>query len=205
MAVLRHALRSGCLSWVIPSALSMGIQMSLGQEDWGTIVDDAGLLGCGFVTGYDLKFEGHVIPMNPHCNNEAAVWISDIRSFEPQAIVVDMGWWDSFRHIVNGKVSFLAQPHYDSLVEQRILALIDSLRAVSAAPIYFLSVPWMQPPALPKGQPEPAASTASHDEINSLIQSATRVLDYDSFRRYLAVRDSSRTFSSGCRWRHLPG
>ena len=155
-------------------ALTMGIQMSLDQEDWGTIIDDAGLNGCGFVTGYDVTFEGSVTPMNPLCNSEAAIWTSDVRSFEPQAIVVEMGWWDSFRHTINGNVSFLTQPQYDSLVEQRILGLIHSLRAVSAAPIYFLSVPWMQPPALPNGRPEPAASTASHNEINSLIESATR-------------------------------
>ena len=127
--------------------VSIGIQMSLGQEDWGTLVDDAGLLRCGFVTGYEIKFEGDRTLLNPHCNNETAIWTSDVRSFEPQAIVVDMGWWDSFRHIINGKVSSLTQPHYDSLVEQRILALIDTLRAVSPAPSYFLSVPWMQPPA----------------------------------------------------------
>jgi len=155
-------------------ALTMGIQMALGQEDWGTIVDDAALIGCGFVIGYDVKFEGVLAHLNPACDNEAAVWTSDVRSFEPQAIVVEMGWWDSYRHMINGKLSFLTQLQYDSLVENRILGLIHTLRAVSAAPIDFLSVPWMQPPALPNGQPEPAASAASHNEINSLIQSATK-------------------------------
>lgn len=160
--------------------VSMGIQMSLDQEDWGTIIDDAAILGCGFVTGYDVEFRSPYFPknrfsgLNPPCNNEVAVWTSDVRSFEPQAIVVEMGWWDSYRHLINGTVSSLSQPQYDSLVEQRILGLIHNLRTASAAPIYFLSVPWMHPHALPNGQPEPAASTASHDEINNLIQSATQ-------------------------------
>ena len=160
--------------------VSIGIQMSLGQEDWGTIVDDASHTWMRIRHRIRREFralfsEGDdYSDLNPHCNNETAIWTSDVRSFEPQAIVVDMGWWDSYRHIINGKVSSLTQPHYDSLVEQRILALIDNLRAVSPAPIYFLSVPWMQPPRLPNGQPEPAASTASHDEINGLIQSATQ-------------------------------
>ena len=77
-------------------------------------------------------------------------------------------------HVINGNVSFLTQPQYDSLVENRILGLIHRLRTVSAAPIYFLSVPWMQPPALPNGQPRPAASKANHEEINRLIRSATQ-------------------------------
>jgi hypothetical protein len=161
-------------------AITMGVQMSLDQEDWGTLVDVAAVNGCGFVTGYDVEFKSPFFPkkrfvgLNPQCNNEAAIWTSDVRSFEPQAIVVEMGWWDSYRHMINGKVTSLTQPQYDSLVEQRILGLIHNLRAVSAAPIYFLSVPWMHPPALPNGQPEPAASTASHNEINNLIQSATQ-------------------------------
>jgi hypothetical protein len=161
-------------------ALTMGIQMFLDQEDFGTIVDDAGILGCGFVTGYDVEFRSpffpnkRFVPLNAPCNNEAAVWTSDVRSFQPQAIVTEMGWWDSYRHLINGKVSFLTQPQYDSLVEQRILGLIHSLRSVTGAPIYFLSVPWMQPAALQNGQPEPAASTASHNEINSLIRLAAQ-------------------------------
>jgi hypothetical protein len=152
----------------------MGIQMSLNQENWGTVVDVAGIDGCGFVTGYDVKYMGGFIPMNRACNNDAAVWRFDIRNFRPQAIVVEMGWWDSFQHMINGKASILTQPKYDALVKHQIAGLIHSLRIVSAAPIYFLSVPWMDPPALPNGQPEPAAATASHNEINSLILSATQ-------------------------------
>ena len=150
--------------------------MALDQENWGTIVDDAALIGCGFVIGYDVKFEGHFEHLNPACDNEGAVWTSDVRSFEPQAIVVG-----------DGMVGFLlAHDQRQGLVSRsgrntipwsqtRILDLIHTLRAVStAAPVYFLSVPWMQPPALPDGQPDPVASAASHNEINRLIQSATQ-------------------------------
>ncbi len=84
-----------------------------------------------------------------------------------------MGWWDSLRHLINGKVESLAEPRYDSMVEQRIVDLIHGIRSASAAPIYFLSVPWMDPPAQPNGQQEPGASAASHDKINSLIEAAT--------------------------------
>jgi hypothetical protein len=155
-------------------AVTMGPQLAINEEDWGTLVKSDAILGCGFVTGYDINFAGPFAPMNPSCDNEAAIWASDVRSFGPQAIVVEMGWWDSVPHMINGKVSFLTQPKYDSLVEKRILGLIHSLRTVSAAPIYFLSVPWMQPPALPNEPTPPDASAAFHREINSLIHSATR-------------------------------
>ena len=154
--------------------------MSFGQEDWGTIVDNVAVLGCGFVVGYDVEHRNPYVPnrrfspLDPQCDNEVADWTSDVRSFGPQAIVVEMGWWDSIPHMINGKVSSLGQPHYDSLVEQKILDLIQNMRTVSTAPIYFLSVPWMQPKPMPNGRPEPAASRASHKEINRLIESATQ-------------------------------
>ena len=158
-------------------SLTMGIQMSLDQEDWGTLVDIAAINGCGFVTGdYYVQFEGAPAHLNPQCNNEVATWTSDVRSFGPQAIVVELGWWDSFVHVrvLSDEALFLTQPEYDLLVEKQILGLIQSLRAVSTAPIYFLSVPWMRPSALPNGQPEVAASKGFHHEINRLIWTATR-------------------------------
>ena len=144
-------------------ALTMGIQLALDQADWGTIVDDAGINGCGFVAGHDFKFMGSFIPTRHLCNIDEKVWESHIRAFRPQAIVVEMGWWDSFPHMVNGKDSSLGQPKYDALVKQGIVGLVHSFRAVSTASIYFLSVPWMQP----TGESQPA-SAASHNEINSL-------------------------------------
>jgi SGNH domain (fused to AT3 domains) len=153
-------------------ALTMGIQMALGQEKWGALMDDQAINGCGFVTGYPLEHLGSFAPMNPHCDQEVSVWTADARQFKPQAIVVELGWWDSYQHMINGQVESLSQPQYDTLVEQHILSLIQGIRSASSAPLFFLSVPWMNPPALPSGQQEPAASAASHNEINSLIQQA---------------------------------
>jgi hypothetical protein len=151
----------------------MGIEMAIGQANWGTTVDNEALNGCGFVTGYSVYVHGSYNSMDAECDNEVGAWVADVHHFKPQAIIVEMGWWDSHQRLINGNVSDLAQPQYDSLVEQRIVALVASFRSVSAAPIYFLSVPWMQPPALPNGQTDPAASPAYHDEINSLIREAT--------------------------------
>jgi hypothetical protein len=162
-------------------AVTMALQLAPNEEDWGTLVESDAIFGCGFVTGYDTNFAGPFAPMNPSCSNEAAAWAADVRIFGPQAIVVEMGWWDSVPHMINGKVSFLTQPKYDSLVESRILGLIRSLRTVTAAPIYFLSVPWMQPPALSNGQPRPDASAPFHREINDLIRSATQSSDTTHF------------------------
>jgi SGNH domain (fused to AT3 domains) len=153
-------------------ALTMAIQLNINQEDWGTVVDDESLIGCGFVTGHSVYYQGAFIPMNAHCDDEVPIWTADARRFKPQAIVLEMGWWDSLQHLINGKLESLAEPSYDSLVERRVVDLIHGIRSASTAPIYVLSVPWMDPPALPNGQQEPGASAAFHDKINGLIEAA---------------------------------
>ena len=155
-------------------ALTMAIQMSINQEDWGTLIDDGSLIGCGFVTGHSVYYQGAFVPMNVHCDDEVRTWAADVRRFGPQAVVVEMGWWDSLEHLINGKVESLTDPHYDSMVRQQIVALVNGIRSTTTAPVYFLSVPWMDPPPLPDGQQEPGASASSHDEINSLIEAATK-------------------------------
>jgi hypothetical protein len=154
-------------------AFTMGIQMSLNEENWGTLIFN-GSLNCGFVTGYSVEVLGQVTSMNPRCDHETTTWTKDAHLFRPNAIVVELGWWDSFQHLINGQITSLSQLTYDATVEQQIHGLIASLRSASRAPIYFLSVPWMNPGPLPNGQQEPAASAASHDAINTLIQDATR-------------------------------
>ncbi len=155
-------------------ALTMGIEMVLHEKDWGTLIDDKALTGCGFIVGDDVDPHGVFTPMASQCNNEDAQWAADARTAQAQAIVVEMGWWDSEPHMISGSVATLTQPGYDTMVEQDILGLITRLRSASSAPIFFLSVPWMDPPAWTNGQQDPAASAAYHNEINDLIESAVR-------------------------------
>ncbi len=155
-------------------AWTMGIQMSINEEDWGTLILNASMIGCGFVTGYNVEVLGQVTSMDPRCDQEASIWANDARLFKPDAIVVEQGWWDSLQHLINGQITSLSQLTYDAMVEQQIQGLIANIRSVSAAPIYFLSVPWMNPGSLPNGRQEPAASASSHRAINEVIQTSIR-------------------------------
>jgi SGNH domain (fused to AT3 domains) len=155
-------------------AVTMAQQMAMGDENFGTLIKIGALLGCGFVTGYEIDSTGRQFSdENAHCNTEVASWVAQERTFKPQAVLVEMGWWDSQQHLINGDVESLADPSYDAMVMQSVLNLIKDLRTASSAPIFFLSVPWMDPPAWPNGQPNPAVTPGSHNEINALIKEAT--------------------------------
>ncbi len=154
--------------------LTMGIQMGMNETNWGTLVDTKADLGCGFVTGYERNPTGNGFAAgNPACNQALATWVADERQLKPDAVLVEMGWWDSQPHLINGTIESLGQPGYDAMVSQDIVNFIQQLRTASNAPIFFLSVPWMNP-QWPNGQENPAATAASHEEINTLIQAASQ-------------------------------
>jgi hypothetical protein len=153
----------------------MGIQMSLNQENWGTLIENASLKDCGFVTAYSVIDLGSVTAMSPTCAAaDLTTSARDMRRFKPEAVVVQMGWWDSFQHLINGSTVALGQPLYDTLVEHQIRSPRADLRSISTAAIYLLSVSWMMPVPLANGLQESAASSASPDETNALIKAATQ-------------------------------
>ena len=154
--------------------LTMGVQMALNQTNWGTLVDNRADLGCGFVTGYEF-FTGKHFGLQPSaCNQSVETWVADERQFKPNAVLVEMGWWDSQPHLINGTTESLGQPGYDAMVSQDVVNFIRQLRTASNVPIFFLSVPWMNPPQWPNGQENPGATAASHQEINAVLQAAAQ-------------------------------
>ncbi len=153
-------------------ALTMGIEMVLDEERYGVLLDNRTTLGCGFVTGDEVNLTGSFTPMSRQCTSEGATWSAAAKNFKPQAVVVEMGWRDSMEHKVNGATVDLSSTSYRNLVLSKMEALVTALRSVTSAPVYFLTVPWMQPPKWANGQANPAASTASHAEINSLLAEA---------------------------------
>jgi hypothetical protein len=160
-------------------ALSMGFEMVLDQENWGTIVADNAILGCGFLVGYPVWNQARWGDGNPQCKTELSSWASAVKSFQPQAVVVEMGWWDSMIHLVDGHSEQLGQTPYDTLLLDHMTALVKALDVGSKPFIYFLTVPWMDPAKFPNGQSQPAAAPAFHDKINYLLAQA--------------VKDTSRT------------
>ncbi len=159
-------------------ALTMGIEMAWHEQNWGTLVDDAALNGCGFVTGDRVDVTGSFLAMNAHCDTEGAQWVADVKSFKPQAIVIEMGWWDSQEHLINGAVASLGQSGYDAALQQQMVGLVQLLQGATAAPIFLLSVPWMDPPLgrMVRRTPEHRLQITLRSTASSRLQRSRRRL-----------------------------
>jgi hypothetical protein len=156
-------------------ALTMGIEMVLDEENWGIVMDDQAILGCGFVTGMEIDYKGTGFGnMSSQCTNEYNTWKLAVESFKPQLVVVELGWWDSQEHLHDGQVVQLGNAWYDTALVGRMIALVKALAVAGSPPIDFLTVPWMDPPLWPGGVTNPAALPAAHDHINALLAEAVR-------------------------------
>jgi hypothetical protein len=85
--------------------------------------------------------------------------------------VVELGYRDEFDWRWNGRTVHLGQPSVDDYVQQRIDRFAQVLSG-SGTPVLFLSVPYVQPPALPNGAPAPAGAPARHELINAMLRAA---------------------------------
>jgi peptidoglycan/LPS O-acetylase OafA/YrhL len=150
---------------------SIGFQLELHQESYGLEMVNDTLLGCGFIETGEVGTAGSWAEMDPPCYTAAATWRADVASFRPQVVIVEMGWWDSMDHLINGQDVYLGEPSYDSYLVSQMDALVDTVDR-DGAKVVFLSVPWMLPPPWPNGEEMPAALVFRHDLINELLVKA---------------------------------
>jgi len=151
---------------------SLGFELSLNDESYGVVIDNQAMLGCGFIETGEVGTAGSWSDMDPPCYTADETWARAAASFHPQVVIVEMGWWDSMDHLINGQDVYLGEPSYDSYLVAQMDALVD-LVDKGGAKVVFLSVPWMLPPPWPNGEEMPAALSFRHNLINELLKAAS--------------------------------
>jgi hypothetical protein len=150
---------------------SLGFQLALNEESYGVLLQNDGLLGCGYVETGEVGAAGSFSDMSSECYSGFQTWAEDAAKFHPQVVVVEMGWWDSMDHLIDGEDVALGEPWFDSYLVGRIDALVDAVDS-GGAKVVLLSVPWMLPPPWPNGEEEPAALPPRHELINAMLRRA---------------------------------
>jgi len=154
-------------------AFTLGIGMLKGEERYGVKLSVAPLLGCGFNIEGKIGLPTGFVPNYEACRTEYQQWLQDERAVHADAVVVEMGWRDSFNWLFNGQVTHLGQPAFDAELLTRMELLVKDL-GQGGVPILFITVPWSSPPALPNGSEPPEASAQRHALINAMFVSVAR-------------------------------
>jgi hypothetical protein len=147
-------------------AFTLGLGLLQDEEQYGVELTVAPILGCAF--GNKGQLIGTVT--YAACATEFQQWQADETKYHPQAVVVEMGWRDSFDWSWDGQVVHLGEPAFDAYVEQRMELLVQEL-GQGGVPVLFLTVPWASPPEAADGSLPAEASPERHDLINSMLAS----------------------------------
>jgi peptidoglycan/LPS O-acetylase OafA/YrhL len=153
-------------------AFTAGVPMLYDEADYGTAVADAAILGCAFGVRGELDVSGTWEAPPAGCPNELNAWAAEANEFKANEIIILLGYRDEFNWKWNGKIVHLGETAFDNYVEGRMQELVKVLGEHGRRKLLFLSIPYVQPAALPDGSPAPQGTSVRHDEINALIRQA---------------------------------
>jgi peptidoglycan/LPS O-acetylase OafA/YrhL len=150
--------------------LTLGLELGMHQDQYGAVLHDSAELGCGFTNRGELdQFGTGWGPPAAHCADELAQWKAEEEQFHPQAIVVEMGYWNELDWLQNGRAVNVTQPGYASQVAGGVRKLIATLGSPHV-PVVLVSVPLVNPGPWPGGEASPQGSLARHDAINAILE-----------------------------------
>jgi peptidoglycan/LPS O-acetylase OafA/YrhL len=152
-------------------AYTLGVGMMQDEERYGVEIANAAKLGCAFTTSGQLSVNGDWQSQDPGCPTALQEWSQEAQALHADAVVVELGYRDTFDWQMSGNDTHLGDAWFDSYLQGQINHYVDVL-ARNGTKVLFLSVPWTDPPANPDGSPAAPASAARHAEINRLLQAA---------------------------------
>jgi peptidoglycan/LPS O-acetylase OafA/YrhL len=151
-------------------AFTAGVPMLDEEGPYDVELGNAAILGCAFGTRGQIDIGGTYKSLPPQCPGALGTWRRAERSFHPQVVIVELGYRDEFDWKWNGHVVHLGEARYDAYVERQVAHFVSVLTA-GGERLLFLTVPFVEPPALPNGSPAPSGSSARHAVINSILES----------------------------------
>ena len=154
-------------------AFTAGVPMLDHESQYGVTLANAAILGCAFTTRGRIELSGVFSSLPDGCSNAIKRWQQAERRFRAQVVVVELGYRDEFDWEWSGRAAHLGQPSFDRYLRIQIARFVGALTQ-GGARVLLLSVPWVNPPALPNGSPAPASSPERHALINSILASVAK-------------------------------
>jgi peptidoglycan/LPS O-acetylase OafA/YrhL len=153
--------------------LTLGLQLGFNEQHYGTYVWDDARIGCGFDPTGQVVTAGGQQPQRQLCGTILRTWQADEKEFQPQVVVVEMGYWDLSDWIRGGRAVHIGDAQFDSALQSRMDAFVRALGS-RKVPVVLLTVPLVDPVPLPDGSPQPQASTLRNRLINSMLQALAK-------------------------------
>ncbi len=147
-------------------------------------------LGCGLAVQY-LVFGSHRGTPNSACETQFDRWGTAVAKARPRVVVLSLGAWEVFDHVVDGKVLPATGPQYAAYLRSRLDAAGDLLTAGGA----HLLIPDVPCYAQPSFRLNGIDDVAPYRNDPARAQAVNRVL-----RQYARSRPHDVTIVHGSSW-----
>jgi peptidoglycan/LPS O-acetylase OafA/YrhL len=127
-------------------ALSLGWGFQTEDPALGLVTWNRGGMGCGFLSVDEERDENGqwVSERADLCKRWRAGWASDIRAFQPQAVVLLFGPWDTLDLNVGGNILEVGSPEWHAYAWGQLQSAADTFSA-GGAKVILLTAPCFKP------------------------------------------------------------
>jgi peptidoglycan/LPS O-acetylase OafA/YrhL len=165
-------------------ALTLGLGLSdpSDQNQYGYVLSDKGILGCGVVDGPEVDLLGAHDTTPSACNGSPLTpgepevdqpwpyqWLSAMNEVKPNVVVLLAGRWEVADRLYQGQWTNILNPVFAAYVKQQLNRASEVVHATGARMV-FLTAPCTNEGEQPDGAPWPEDSLKRLDVYNRLVR-----------------------------------
>ena len=161
-------------------ALTLGIGLSGGQQEYGINITNDGHFGCGIASGGPIELAGvqyNYIPgtkstepdFPPNCPDWPQIWKTDLASAQPDVVAILVGRWETVNRFHDNQWMNILEPAYASYIEQQLEKAVSIVGSQGARVILF-TMPYVAPGYAPNGVQYPETLPSRVDAFNSIVE-----------------------------------
>ena len=168
-------------------AFTAGLGLAPLASEWGFVVANEGINGCGVVRGGPYRYFGAQRDMEPRCDAWPAAWTDALARNQPQMVAVVVGRWELMDRWFDGRWTNVFDPAFAAYIESELDGAFTLASSTGARVVAFTS-PYYRRGSAPGGGLFPEDEPARVDAVNAIIR---RIAE----RRQVSVVDVGRLLS----------
>ncbi len=160
-------------------ALTLGIGISGGQEEYGLNITDDGDLGCGITSGGPILLAGQQYNYTPgtpspdpdfppNCPDWKQIWKTDVATHQPDVVAILVGRWEIVNRYHDGQWMNIGQPAYDSYLTSQLQDAV-AIAGSQGARVVLFTMPYVAPGYASNGVQYPETLPSRVNEFNAIV------------------------------------
>ena len=134
-------------------ALTLGIGLSVDAKDWDVKVINQGVIGCDLDPDSTVNIQTGPGQAAQGCVGWQKTWADDIKTFDPDVVLIELGRWEVSDRIVDGHWTRIGSPPWDDLLGH-LLDQAVTIVGKQGAKVVLCTLPYIQQTTeQPNGQP----------------------------------------------------